>query len=117
MVTRVRIEAEGSSLVEVESTLQAAFDTLASAPPPSLLKMFGEDVQGVYPGLVEARMGEFVIERFAKNVPGEPPNMREPGPGHGTVFYRGRMTSHYAKPSKAMGLAMADFTPVAELPK
>lgn len=97
MVTRVRVEAEGRTTDEVTRSLEAAFDQLVSAQPPIAQALWGEQNQkGAYPGLADAQAGEFVIERFYKDTGG--------GAGHGVLFYRGRMTSHFGKPNEALKL-------------
>lgn len=99
MVTRVRIEAEGSSPSEVEGILAAMFEHLVAMPPGTDRNLaFG----GGGEALADAQAGEFVIERFAKDVP--PDRDGKPGPGYGAIFYRGRMVSHYATPSKPLDL-------------
>lgn len=100
MVTRVRVEAEGSTIQEVEDGLTAAFEALhcESVGRKRLATMFGEaDERGSYPGLVDAQAGEFVIERFARDCRDEHGVAQ---PGHGGMVYRGRMTAHFARPSK-----------------
>ena len=77
MVTRVRIEAEGRSTQEVEETLQTAFEVLGSGSKAELARMYGPN----HEALVEARAGEFVIERFVRE--------------SGAIFYRGRQVAHY----------------------
>lgn len=83
MVTRIRVEAEGSTTAEVQEILESAHETLGQVQPGKARRMmFG----GGDEALADAQAGEFVIERFARE--------------DGAIFYRGRMTSHYATPSK-----------------
>lgn len=104
MVTRVRIEAEGRDPQEVASVLQAAHEHFVQNAPPSVQhRLFGGDLAG----LADAQAGEFVIERFARDCweyEGEGYSKVKAGPGHGAIFYRGRMTSHFAAPSKPLKL-------------
>lgn len=103
MVTRIRVEAEGSSSSEVEQTLQLAHESLVQDSPRSARRlMFGENDEG----LVDAQAGEFVIERFARDCGGDA--------GHGAIVYRGRMTAHYAPPAKVIRLGKrSDAEPYA----
>ena len=93
MVTRVRIEAEGRTTGEVEEILYALSESIGKHHlGPSTDKVFGpwqEAVSG-------ARAGELVIERFAKDLDG--------GPNHGAIFWRGRLTTHFAPPQKTLDL-------------
>lgn len=105
MVTRVRIEAEGSTPSEVEQILYAAHKALQ----PSLESMapwdalYGvQDAHGSRPALTDAQDGEMVIERFAKDLKGEA--------GHGAVFFRGRMTTHYSPRTPALDLQFRQDT-------
>jgi hypothetical protein len=55
-----------------------------------------------------------VIERFARDVPGVTSDGQPApghGPGHGAVFYRGRMTVHFSKPSKVLDLSKFEEEP------
>ena len=91
MLTRVRIEAEGSTPDEV--------DTILAAVSEAVVKGTAHDASIVGPddeALKDAQAGEFVIERFAKDLDGEP--------GHGAIFYRGRLTSHFARRYKELSL-------------
>ncbi len=107
MVTRVRIEAEGATPADVEAVLYAAAGLItrgsrvkvsgARAAPQSdrdvaMSVAFGTDDQA----LVDMRSGEMVIERFAKD--------RDGGDNHGAVFWRGRMTTHYAPRTPVLDL-------------
>jgi len=93
MVTRVRIEAEGRSTGVVEEILYAISEVIGKAGDfDQAYKAFGPNREA----LVDARMGELVIERFAKDLDG--------GPNHGAIFFRGRMTTHFAPPQKVLDL-------------
>lgn len=108
MVTRVRIEAEGASPADVEATLYAAAGLMTrgsrvkvagstvhasmSERDIAMDVAFGSDDQA----LVDMQAGEMVIERFAKDLDGEP--------NHGAVFWRGRMTTHYAPRTPTLDL-------------
>lgn len=93
MVTRVRIEAEGSTPADVEAILYAAHEALAqNVGDVAKALMFGPDAEG----LADAQCGEMVIERFAKARSGEA--------GHGALFFRGRMTTHYAAATPTLDL-------------
>lgn len=99
MVTRVRIEAEGSTTAEVEAVLYAASETLTNgAGTVASEVMFGPDAEA----LANAHAGELVIERFAKDLKGEP--------GHGAIFFRGRMTTHYSPRTPALDLQFRQDT-------
>jgi hypothetical protein len=93
MVTRVRIEAEGRSTGEVEEILYALTMGIGKVNLGSSADaVFGEEQKA----LADARAGEFVVERFAKDLDG--------GPNHGAIFFRGRMTTHFAPPQKTLDL-------------
>ncbi len=107
MVTRVRIEAEGRTPADVEAVLYAAHETLAQAAGPVAREvMFGPEAEG----LGDAQCGELVIERFARDLKGEP--------GHGALFFRGRMTTHFAAATPTLDLRKrqpgAESAPYAE---
>ncbi len=88
MVTRVRIETEGRSTDEVENTLHAISESVTRT---------AFDAAVVSHQLAPCtRAGELVIERFAKDLGGDA--------GHGAIFYRGRMTTHYAERYKTLSL-------------
>jgi hypothetical protein len=91
MLTRVRIEAEGSTPDEVDSIL-AAVSQAVSGGTADDASVVGHEQQA----LRDAQAGEFVIERFSKDLDGEP--------GHGAIFYRGRLTSHFARRYKELSL-------------
>jgi len=103
MVTRVRIEAEGSSTAEVENILTEVSIAVREGTADDVYVM-GQAQEA----LADAQAGEFVIERFAKDLDGDA--------GHGAIFYRGRMTSHYARPYKPLRLGERSSTvsPYAE---
>lgn len=108
MVTRIRIEAEGSTPADVEAILYAASETLTQGAGETARRvMFGDDCQA----LGDAQCGEMVIERFAKDLGGEP--------GHGVVFFRGRMTTHFAASSPTLDLRKrqpgAESAPCADM--
>lgn len=94
MVTRIRVEAEGSTPAEVEQILESvvwAFGEGITHSP------YRQDVYGYNDeALIEAQAGELVIERFAKDTDDQA--------GHGVIYYRGRMVVHYARPSKPLDL-------------
>jgi hypothetical protein len=54
---------------------------------------FGNDDEA----LIDVQSGEMVIERFAKDLDGEA--------NHGAVFWRGRMTTHYAPRTPTLDLS------------
>jgi hypothetical protein len=97
MVTRVRIEAEGSTPQEVLQQMEVAHQCLTSAGhEPTLDLLFGTpNERHARPGLADAQAGECVIERYARDASDDPDRA-----GHGAIVYKGRMTSHYAKPQK-----------------
>lgn len=92
MVTRVRIEAESRELGELDDILQAAGEALyvESLGAKALNLMYGEPDPrtGARQGLIEARAGEYVIERGTT--------------GEGGIRYIGRVVHHFAK-SEAVG--------------
>lgn len=107
MVTRVRIEAEGSTPADVEAVLYAAAGLMTRGsrvnvsggqPAPqsdrdvAMSVAFGNDDEA----LIDMQSGEMVIERFAKDLDGEA--------NHGAVFWRGRMTTHYAPRTPTLDL-------------
>jgi uncharacterized protein YqkB len=93
MVTRVRIEAEGRTTGEVEEILYALTEGIGKVNLGSSTdKVFGEEQEA----LADARAGELVIERFAKDL--------DHGPNHGAIFFRGRMTTHFAPSQKTLDL-------------
>lgn len=98
MVTRIRIEAEGRSPQEVEQILYTAHEVFTQrADRSELEKMFRADtdtpgVGNSLEGLADAQAGELVIERFANR-------------DSGAIVFRGRMTSHFAKPAVVRKLA------------
>ncbi len=93
MVTRVRIEAEGRTTGEVEEILYALSEVIGKAGNfDQANKAFGPNREA----LADARAGELVIERFAKDLDGEP--------NHGAIFFRGRMTTHFASSQKTLDL-------------
>lgn len=94
MVTRVRIEAEGSTAAEVEQMLSVAHEALTRGAETlqTFVPVFGEGNEA----LADAQCGEVVLERFAKDLKGEP--------GHGALFFRGRMTTHYASVTPTLDL-------------
>lgn len=96
MVTRVRIEAEGSSTEEVSRLLEAAHEHFVQdASPATLNHLFGNaDEDGSHPGLAQAQSGEFVIERFARQ---QGRGIEDPSDGQ--IVFRGRMTTHFARPA------------------
>ena len=91
MVTRVRIEAEGRSTDEVENILTDVSIAIREGTADDASVM-GNEQQA----LADAQVGELVIERSVKDLDGEP--------GHGAIYYRGRMTTHYARRYKPLSL-------------
>lgn len=91
MVTRIRIEAEGSTAQEVEEILSTAHEVVSNGSGAQFARMFGSDNEA----LADAQSGEYVIERFAKE-------------DTGAIVYRGRCTAHYAKPAKVRKLNRRD---------
>ncbi len=93
MVTRVRIEAEGRTTDEVEEILSALSQAVSGVKNVGNAdKVFGEEREA----LADRQAGEFVVERFAKDLDG--------CPNHGAIFWRGRMTTHFASPQKTLDL-------------
>ncbi len=92
MLTRVRIEAEGRSTSEVEDILTEVSIAVREGTAYNY-SVVGPEQQA----LADAQAGEFVIERFAKDLDGDA--------GHGAIFYRGRMTTHYARRYKPLSLS------------
>lgn len=88
MVTRVRIEAEARGLQELDAILQAASEALVveSLGDKTLELMYGkpDPHTGAHQGLVEARAGEYVIERGTTD--------------EGGIRYIGRIVHHFAMP-------------------
>lgn len=107
MLTRVRIEAEGTSPTDVEEQLATAYEVLvkeASRAQKEIMfgEVYGDGSDGLaFPALADAQAGEFVIERFSRDARDESGEMQ---PGHGGIVYRGRMTSHFARPQKVQKL-------------
>jgi len=97
MVTRVRIEAEGSTPDEVDSILCAVAQAVITGPADRAVVIGPEDE-----ALKDSQAGEFVIERFAKDLDGDA--------GHGAIYYRGRLTSHFARPYKPLELKQRTAT-------
>ncbi len=91
MLTRVRIEAEGRSTDEVENILTNVSIAIREGTADDASVM-GNEQQA----LRDAQAGEFVIERSVKDLDNEP--------GHGAIYYRGRMTAHYARRYKPLSL-------------
>lgn len=88
MITRVRFEAEASTVHELEEILYCASSSFVENASESIKRvLFGEDRQA----LAEAQVGEFVIERMAKK-------------DDGAIFFKGRQTSHFAIPRTARTL-------------
>lgn len=113
MITRIRVEAEGSSTQEVEDILNTAHEVIVNeANRTQLAVMFGyaySPSQGTegdyYPGLADSQAGEFVIERFARE------SLDEEGKaevGHGGIVYRGRSVAHFARPQNLRKLNRRD---------
>lgn len=104
MITRVRVEAEGRSPLEVEEQLTRAHEAIGQYyrhGSEAYVMLFGEEGEGQ----AEAQAGECVIERFARDCTIATGGLSvDYGPGHGAIFYKGRMTTHYARPSKSMKL-------------
>ena len=93
MVTRVRIEAEGRTTDEVEEILSALSQAVSGVKNVGNAdKVFGKEREA----LADRRAGEFVIERFAKDLDG--------GSNHGAIFWRGRATTHFAPLQKTLDL-------------
>lgn len=88
MVTRVRIEAESRELGELDHILQTAGEALIveSLGTKALEVMFGpaDPLTGAHQGLLEARAGEYVIERGTTD--------------EGGIRYIGRVVHHFAIP-------------------
>ena len=103
MLTRVRIEAEGSTPDEVGTILAEVSEAVDKGTADDIFVM-GQAQEA----LADAQAGEFVIERFAKDLDGDA--------GHGAIYYRGRSTSHYARPYKPLELKQRSSTvsPYAE---
>ncbi len=92
MLTRVRIEAEGGSTSEVEDILTEVSVAIREGTAYSY-SVVGPSQEA----LANAQVGEFVIERSVKDLDNEP--------GHGAIYYRGRMTTHYARRYKPLSLS------------